>query len=146
MWCIFALLSARTAALASIFAKVGLENVNSNPAKVVRTIVILFIAWGIVSISGAYKQILLISERNWWFIIFSGLSAGIFWLHKTDDGKIDIDAANKEWFMNINPAKSHKTDPLFENQPEAIPSGGGTAKQNFSTFQQAKTCFFMRVP
>lgn len=30
MWCIFALLSAITVALASIFAKVGLENVNSN--------------------------------------------------------------------------------------------------------------------
>ena len=60
-------------------------------------------------------------------------------IHKTADGKIDVDAANKEWFMNTDPAKSHKTDPLFENPPEAIPSGGGTAKQNFSTFQQAKT-------
>ena len=61
-------------------------------------------------------------------------------IHKTDDGKIDVDAANKEWFMNTDPAKSHKTDPLFENPPEAMPVGGGvTAKQNFSTFQQAKT-------
>ena len=61
-------------------------------------------------------------------------------IHKTADGKIDVDAANKEWFMNTDPAKSHKTDPLFENPPEAMPvSGGGTAKQNFSTFQQAKT-------
>ena len=42
--------------------------------------------------------------------------------------------------MNTDPAQSHKTDPLFENPPEAMPvSGGGTAKQNFSTFQQAKT-------
>ncbi len=61
-------------------------------------------------------------------------------IHKTTDGKIDVDVANKEWFMNTDPAKSHKTDPLFENPPEAMPvGGGGTAKQNFSTFQQAKT-------
>lgn len=80
MWFIFALLSAITAALASIFAKVGLENVNSNLATVIRTIVILFMTWGIVYVSGAYKQIPLISERNWWFIIFSGLATGISWL------------------------------------------------------------------
>ena len=29
-------------------------------------------------------------------------------IHKTADGKIDVDAANKEWFMNTDPAKSHK--------------------------------------
>ncbi|MBR1600823.1 MAG: hypothetical protein IJ677_04520, partial [Alphaproteobacteria bacterium] len=61
-------------------------------------------------------------------------------IHKTDDGKIDVDAANKEWFMNTDPAKSHKTDPLFENPPETFAStSGGAAKPNFSTFQQAKT-------
>ena len=60
-------------------------------------------------------------------------------IHKTEDGKIDVETANKEWFMNTDPSKSRKADPLFENPPEAIPSSGGAAKQNFSTFQQAKT-------
>ena len=36
--------------------------------------------WKIVCICGAYQQIPLISERNWWFIIFSGLAGGISWL------------------------------------------------------------------
>ena len=53
-------------------------------------------------------------------------------IHKTADGKIDVEQANKEWFMNTDPAKSHKTDPLFE-------SSGDNAKNSFSTFQQAKT-------
>lgn len=53
-------------------------------------------------------------------------------IHKTPDGMIDVDEANKEWFMNTDPAKSHKTDPLFEAQ-------GGGAKANLSSFQQAKT-------
>ena len=56
-------------------------------------------------------------------------------IHKTPDGKIDVDEANREWFMNPDPAKSRKADPLFEAQPEL--SGGG--RQNFSTYQQAKT-------
>ncbi len=56
-------------------------------------------------------------------------------IHKTADGKIDIDVANKEWFMNTDPAKSRKTDPLFDAQS----SLANSSKQNFSTFQQAKT-------
>lgn len=56
-------------------------------------------------------------------------------IHKTADGKIDVETANKEWFMNPDPAKSRKTDPLFEAQSGLANSG----KQNFSTFQQAKT-------
>lgn len=56
-------------------------------------------------------------------------------IHKTADGKIDVEMANKEWFMNTDPAKSRKTDPLFEAQ-SGLANGG---KQNFSTFQQAKT-------
>ena len=35
-------------------------------------------------------------------------------IHKTLDGKIDVEEANKEWFMNTDPAKSRKADPLFE--------------------------------
>jgi hypothetical protein len=52
-------------------------------------------------------------------------------IHKTANGKIDVEQANKEWFMNTDPAKSRKTDPLFE--------ATGNEKSSFSTFQQAKT-------
>ena len=55
-------------------------------------------------------------------------------IHKTADGKIDVEEANKEWFMNTDPAKSHKTDPLFETS-----DGGGMSKNGMSNFQQAKT-------
>lgn len=56
-------------------------------------------------------------------------------IHKTADGKIDVEEANKEWFMNTDPAKSHKTDPLFETSSD----GGGLPKNGMSNFQQAKT-------
>ena len=46
MWFIFALLSAVFAALVSIWAKIGLDGVNSNLATAVRTIIILIMAFG----------------------------------------------------------------------------------------------------
>jgi len=46
MWVIYALLSAFFAALVSILAKIGIENVNSNLATAIRTVVVLAVAWG----------------------------------------------------------------------------------------------------
>ncbi len=48
MWFILALLSAVFAALTSILAKVGIEGVNSNLATVIRTVVVVIMAWGMV--------------------------------------------------------------------------------------------------
>ena len=48
MWFVFALGSAVFAALTSILAKVGIEDVNSNLATAVRTLVVLAMAWGMV--------------------------------------------------------------------------------------------------
>ena len=45
MWVIYALLSALFAALTSILAKIGIENINSNLATAIRTVVVLVMAW-----------------------------------------------------------------------------------------------------
>jgi hypothetical protein len=45
IWWAYALLSAFFAALTTIFAKIGIENVDANLATAVRTVVIVFIAW-----------------------------------------------------------------------------------------------------
>ena len=45
MWFIFALLSAVFVVLTSIFAKIGMEGINSNLATAIRTVVALFMAW-----------------------------------------------------------------------------------------------------
>lgn len=80
MWFIFALLSALFAALTSILAKVGIEGVNSNLATALRTIVVLIMAWGIVFLTHAQKDISLISHKSWIFLILSGLATGASWL------------------------------------------------------------------
>lgn len=80
MWAIFALLSAVFAALTSILAKIGIENVNSNLATAIRTLVVLIMAWGIVLMTGKLNQLPDISSKSWLFLILSGLATGLSWL------------------------------------------------------------------
>ncbi|WNZ22516.1 EamA family transporter [Leptolyngbya sp. NK1-12] len=79
-WWIFALLSAVFAALTAIFAKVGVENVNSNLATAIRTVVILIIAWGIVGVGGQWRGLFTISEKTMLFLVLSGIATGLSWL------------------------------------------------------------------
>ena len=69
MWFVFALLSAVFAALTSIFAKVGIEDVNSNLATALRTVVVLAMAWGMVFITNSQGGIANISKKSWIFLI-----------------------------------------------------------------------------
>ena len=80
MWIVFALLSAVFAALTSIFAKIGIENVNSTLATAIRTVVVLVMAWGMVFLTGKAGGISQITSRSWLFLILSGLATGASWL------------------------------------------------------------------
>ena len=80
MWVVFALLSAVFAALTSIFAKIGIESVNSNLATAIRTVVLLVMAWLIVFATGKHQQIVDISTKSWIFLVLSGLATGLSWL------------------------------------------------------------------
>ena len=80
MWLILALLSALFAALTSILAKVGIEDVNSNLATAIRTAVVLAMAWGMVFLTHAQSGLGEISRKNWLFLILSGLATGASWL------------------------------------------------------------------
>ena len=80
MWWIYALLSALFASLTAIFAKVGVENVNSNLATAIRTVVILVIAWAIVFFRGETKELAAISKHSLLFLIISGVATGLSWI------------------------------------------------------------------
>lgn len=80
MWFIFALLSAVFAALTSILAKVGIEGVNSNLATAIRTVVVVFMAWGMVFLTNAQSGLFSIGKKSWLFLILSGLATGASWL------------------------------------------------------------------
>ena len=51
-WAIYALLSAFFASLVAIFGKIGIKDVDSNLAVAIRTIIIVFFAWGVVLFQG----------------------------------------------------------------------------------------------
>jgi len=80
MWVVFALLSAFFAALTSILAKIGIQNVNSNLATAIRTIVVLVMAWGIVFATGKHTEVLNIGQKNIIFLALSGIATGLSWL------------------------------------------------------------------
>ena len=79
-WPFWALLSAAFAALTAIFAKVGVENVNSDFATFVRTVVILVAAGAMVFITQSWQAPSTVTPRTWTFLILSGIATGFSWI------------------------------------------------------------------
>lgn len=80
IWILYAALSAVFAALTSILAKVGIEGVESNLGTVIRTTVVLVMAWLIVFVKGEHKKIKDIDKKELAFIGMSGIATGASWL------------------------------------------------------------------
>ena len=79
-WQVWALLSAFFAALTAIFAKVGVENVSSDFATFIRTIVILMALAAILTGTGGWQSLGTISGKSATFLILSGLATGASWV------------------------------------------------------------------
>ena len=80
MWAILAILSAVFAALTSIFAKVGIQNVDSTLATAIRTVVVVLMAWAMVFITHTQSGLSGIDRKSWIFLVLSGLATGASWL------------------------------------------------------------------
>ncbi len=79
-WFFWALLSAVFAALTAIFAKVGLEGVDSDLATLIRTAVIMALLAGFVYVTGKGTNPAELSPRTWLFLVLSGLATGASWV------------------------------------------------------------------
>jgi len=79
-WQFWALLSAGFAALTAIFAKVGVENVNSDYATFIRTLVVIAALAGVLSLTGQWQSPGEVSTRSYVFLLLSGLGTGASWL------------------------------------------------------------------
>lgn len=79
-WQFWAILSAIFAALTAIFAKVGIETVNSDFATFVRTVVILVVLGAILAATGQWQPLGSVSGRSYVFLVLSGLATGASWL------------------------------------------------------------------
>ena len=78
-WFVWALLSAFFAGLTAILAKVGVEQVDSNLATAIRTVVILIFAWSVALVT-RHQTISSIGKRTWLFLVLSGIATGLSWL------------------------------------------------------------------
>lgn len=79
-WLIYAVLSAVFAALTSILGKVGIENVESNLGTMIRTCVVLIMAFGMVLVSRKKEELKRVDAKELGFIILSGIATGGSWL------------------------------------------------------------------
>lgn len=74
------MLSAVFAALTSILAKVGIEDVDSTLSTAIRTVAVVGMSWLMVFITNTQSGISSISKKSWIFLILSGLATGASWL------------------------------------------------------------------
>ncbi|HEX3074004.1 MAG TPA: EamA family transporter [Ignavibacteriales bacterium] len=79
-WQFWAGCSAVFAALTAIFAKVGIENINSDFATFIRTIVILIVLTAILFLTDKFQPLASISKKSLTFLILSGMATGASWL------------------------------------------------------------------
>lgn len=79
-WLLFALGSAFFAALTALFGKIGVAGINSNLATFIRTIVILLVTAGILSLRNEWTRPANLSSYAWLFLVLSGIATGLSWL------------------------------------------------------------------
>ena len=80
MWLLFAFLSALFAGLTAILAKCGIENMDSNVATAIRTIVVLIFSWVLVFVMGVQNGIFHLFGKTITFLVLSGVATGASWL------------------------------------------------------------------
>ena len=79
-WFFWALLSALFAALTAVFAKIGIREVDSDLATLIRTGVIMVILAAFVPLAGKWTNPLALSAKTWIFLVLSSVATGASWL------------------------------------------------------------------
>jgi bacterial/archaeal transporter family protein len=79
-WFFWALLSALFAALTAVFAKIGIREVDSDLATLIRTGVIMVILAAFVPLAGKWANPLALSAKTWIFLVLSSVATGASWV------------------------------------------------------------------
>ncbi|AFY73892.1 putative membrane protein [Synechococcus sp. PCC 7502] len=79
-WFFWAVLSSIFAALTAIFAKIGIQDVDSDLATLIRTIIIVFILAGFVIYTGKWSNPFVLSGKTWLFLALSAIATGVSWV------------------------------------------------------------------
>ncbi len=79
-WLYWAILSAVFAALTAIFAKIGIQDVDSDLATLIRTAIIIVVLSAFVWSAGKWSNPFELSSKTWLFLGLSGLATGASWV------------------------------------------------------------------
>ncbi|MBL8251780.1 MAG: EamA family transporter [Candidatus Competibacter sp.] len=79
-WFYWALLSALFAALTAIFAKIGIQGVDSDLATLIRTAIIILVLSAFVWLAGKWSDPFALPSKTWLFLALSGLATGASWV------------------------------------------------------------------
>ncbi len=79
-WFYWALLSAVFAALTAIFAKIGIQGIDSDLATLIRSAIIIVVLSAFVWFTGKWSNPFSLSSRSWLFLGLSGLATGASWV------------------------------------------------------------------
>ena len=79
-WIAWAVLSALFAAATAVFAKAGVQDISSNYATLIRTLVVLLFLVVLLLGTGEWQPFSSIDRRTWIFLLLSGLATGASWL------------------------------------------------------------------
>ena len=79
-WIFWAFLSALFAAMTTIFAKVGIQGVDSDFATLIRTVIVLLLLTIFVNFTGKWANLFHLSKYNWFFLCLSGFATGASWV------------------------------------------------------------------
>lgn len=79
-WIFWAILSAIFAALTTIFAKVGIQGVDSDLATLIRTAIVLLLLTLFIHFTGKWVNPFNLSKYNWVFLALSGLATCASWI------------------------------------------------------------------
>lgn len=79
-WFYWAILSAVFAAMTAIFAKIGIQGVDSDLATLVRTGIIIIVLGAFVWYTGKWTNPLTLPGKTWLFLTLSGLATGASWV------------------------------------------------------------------
>jgi transporter family protein len=79
-WFFWAIMSAVFAALTAIFAKVGIQGIDSDFATLVRTSVVIVVLCAFVMLTGKWSNPFSLSSKTWLFLTLSGLATGASWV------------------------------------------------------------------
>ena len=80
MWLSFSLFASLCTSLTTIFAKIGIKNVNSNFATCFRTLIVIFCSIVVCFLTNGFSSFKDLDLHNWVFLVLSGIATGCSWL------------------------------------------------------------------